>query len=196
MMKDERMRVLQMINDEKIEADEAEKLLLTLAKISHRGGDDQMKDERMKILQMLDDGKIDAESAQNLLMALAKTECGHGGWHGHGRHWHHNIDIDKDKFNEKMNQFADSMDSFARDFSGKAHEVFKDVEPKLKSAAKTVIEKTASLADEISKNLNESIRKMEDEVAAKNQCDQGCNCGCQDHSSNIVYNKPEDENKN
>jgi len=192
MFKDERMKVLQMLGDGKIDAEGAEELLLTLAKISHKGGDDQMKDERMKILQMLDDGKIEAEEAESLLMALAKTDC------GHHRHWQPNIDIDKEKFNEKFQQFAESMDSFAKDFSCKAHEVYKDVEPKLKSAAKTVIEKTASLADEIAKNLQESIRKMEEEAAAKKQSHEGdCNCGCQNHSnSSVVYNRPDDENRN
>ena len=146
-----------------------------------------MRDERMKILQMLEDGKIEADEAHDLIIALAKSE-GNFGKH----HWHpHNIDIDKEKFNEKMNQFAESMDTFAKDFSCKAHEVYKDMEPKLKSAAKTVIEKTAALADEVSKNLTESIRKMEEEAAKK----ADCNCGCQEHqSSDVVYNKPENEN--
>ena len=134
-----------------------------------------MRDERMKVLQMLDDGKIDAEQAEDLIIALAKSEssCKH--------HWHPHIDIDKEKFNEKMSQFAESMDSFAKDVGSKAHEVYKDMEPKLKSAAKTVIEKTAALADEVSKNLNESIRKMEEDMA---------------QSSDVVYNKPEDSGNN
>ncbi|MCL2851632.1 MAG: hypothetical protein FWE20_01170 [Defluviitaleaceae bacterium] len=144
-----------------------------------------MKEERMMILQMLSEEKISAEEAENLILALSKSEKPH--WHAP------NIDIDKEKFNEKMGQFAESMDTFAKDFSSKAHEVYKDVEPKLRSAAKTLIEKTASLADEVSKNLNESIRKMDEDAGKK------CDCGCQDHqhqSSDVVYNKPEDENNN
>lgn len=178
MFKDERMKVLQMLGDSKIDAESAEDLLLVLAKISHKGGDDTMKDERMKILQMLEEGKISAENAEDLLIALAKTEHPNKYWQSP------HIDIDREKFSEKFGQFAESMDAFAKDFSCKAHEVYKDVEPRLKTAAKTVIEKTAALADEISKNLNESIRKMEEEVAAKKQ----------EANSEVVYNKS-DENK-
>ena len=141
----------------------------------YKEGGTNMRDERMKILQMLDDGKINAEQAEDLIIALAKSEG------TYKYHWQPSIDIDKEKFNEKMSQFAESMDSFAKDVSCKAHEVYKDVEPKLKNAAKTVIEKTAALADEVSKNLNESIRKMEEDIA---------------QSGHVVYNKPEDGNNN
>jgi len=141
-----------------------------------------MRDERIKILNMLEDGKIDAEEAENLILALAKSESSYKQWHAP------HIEIDKDKFNERMGQFADSMDSFAKDFSGKAHEVYKDVEPKLKNAARTLIEKTAALADEVSKNLNESIRKLDDEASARKQDSSP--------SDSIVYNKPDDDNKN
>jgi hypothetical protein len=167
-----------MLGDSKIDAESAENLLLVLAKISHKGGDDTMKDERMKILQMLEDGKISAENAEDLLIALAKTEQPHKYWHTP------HIDLDKEKFGEKFGQFAESVDAFAKECSCKAQEVYKDVEPKIRSAAKAVIEKTAALADEISKNLNDSIRKMEEEVSAKKQ----------EASSDVVYNKP-DENK-
>ena len=137
-----------------------------------------MKEERMKILQMLENETISPKNAEDLLLALARTE------HGPFKHWSPNIDIDKEKFNEKMSNFAESMDTFARDFSGRAQEMYKDMEPKLKSAAKTVIEKTANLADEISKNLNESIRKMEEEAAKKQDhtcCGQNC---CHTSSTN------------
>lgn len=139
-----------------------------------------MKDERMKVLQMLEDGKISVEDAQDLLMVLGKNEKGN----------YSHIEIDKDKVNEKVNQFAASVDSFAKDFSGKAQDMYKDMEPKLKYGAKAVIEKTAALVDEVSKNLNENIRKMEEENAQKQASEGG------EQPSDVVYNAPEEENKN
>ena len=181
-MKDERMKVLNMLGEGKIDADGAQELLAMFSKPNHKEGDDLMKDERMKVLQMLEDGKISVDDAQELLAVLAKS--------GKGNHYS-NIEIDTDKVNEKVNQFAASVDSFAKDFSGKAQDMYKDMEPKLKYGAKAVIEKTAALVDEVSKNLNENIRKMEEENAQK-QCQEGCNA----QSNDVVYNKPEDENKN
>jgi len=182
-MKEERMKVLNMVGDDKIDADGAQELLLVFSKLNYKEGEDFMKDERMKVLQMLEDGKISVDDAQDLLVVLGKSEKGQN---------YKSIEIDTDKVNEKMNQFAAQVDSFAKDFSGKAQDMYKDMEPKLKYGAKAVIEKTAALVDEVSKNLNENIRKMEEEAAQKQ--DQEC-CN-ETPPSDVVYTKPEDENKN
>jgi len=180
-MKEERMKVLHMLGEGKIDADGAQELLLVFSKLNYKEGEDFMKDERMKVLQMLEDGKISVEDAQDLLAVLGKSEKGH---------YSKSIEIDTDKVNEKVNQFAASVDTFAKDFSGKAQDMYKDMEPKLKYGAKAVIEKTAALVDEVSKNLNENIRKMEEEQAQR-QCETSC-----EQPSDVVYNKPEDENNN
>lgn len=124
-----------------------------------------MKEERLKVLSMLEAGKIDAKAAEELLYALAKT----ADLESKARTKLHKMLEDEhtgEAFSEKMSQFSESMEAFAKDVNTKASDIFRDIEPKMRTAAKAVIEKTAALADEVSKNLNESLRKMEEERQA------------------------------
>ena len=108
-----------------------------------------MKKERMKVLEMVEAGKISVEEATALLESLAEaasvcSESHYG-----------------DEMEERVHDFSRSVDTFARDFGERASETWKNCEPKLRSATKKVVEKTAHLMDEISKSLHESLKNME-----------------------------------
>jgi len=108
-----------------------------------------MKKERIKILNMLEEGKISVDDAAKLLESL-RTGAGDFEW-----------SPDYEDAEEKLRQFSKSVDSFARDFSERFSVVFKEVEPKLKSATKIVLEKTVSLLDDVSRSLHEAANNME-----------------------------------
>ena len=107
-----------------------------------------MKKERIKVLEMVEEGKISVDEATQLLESL-KTG-GDFGW-----------EPDYDCAEEKLHQFSKNVDRFSRDFSEKFSDVFKEVEPKLKSATRVVLEKTVSLLDDVSRSLNEAAKNME-----------------------------------
>ena len=107
-----------------------------------------MKKERIKILEMLEEGKISVDDATKLLESL--KGCGDFGW-----------EPGYEDAEEKLHQFSKNVDSFARDFSEKFSVVFKEVEPKLKSATRVVLEKTVSLLDDVSRSLHEAANNME-----------------------------------
>jgi len=117
-----------------------------------------MKKERIKVLEMVEEGKISVDEAAKLLESLKAS--GDAGW-----------TPDYEDAEEKLNQFSKNVDQFAKDFSEKFGVVFKEVEPKLKSATKVVLEKTVSLLDDVSRSLNESARNMEAKA--------DCGCGCE-----------------
>lgn len=108
-----------------------------------------MKKERLKVLEMVEEGKISVDEATKLLETLkagADFEWGAA---------------DYDDAEERLNQFSKNVDAFAKDFSDKFSSAFKEVEPKLKSATKVVIEKTVSMIDEVSRSLHEAATNME-----------------------------------
>jgi len=123
-----------------------------------------MKEERLKILSLLEDGKIDANQAGELLEVLSKTEqperC-HGHWHTRYNHEETSAQME-----EKLQKFAKSAESFAKEFGQKASDVYKDMEPKLKQASQTVLEKTANVLDEIARTLHENIENAKNEKAS------------------------------
>jgi polyhydroxyalkanoate synthesis regulator phasin len=129
-----------------------------------------MKEARLRILEMLENGKITAEEAARLLETIQK-----GGREKFGE----GEGFDRDAFEEKFRDFAKNAEKFAREFGAKATVVYKDVEPKLKKATKVVVEKTACLFDELAKNLNETVKKFEEEIKAET-CFDGEDCDCDD----------------
>ena len=105
-----------------------------------------MKQERLKILNMLEEGKISADEAGMLLERLNQADS------------HHFISEDTaEQVEEKIHRFAKNAEHFAKEFSSKAAEAYKDVEPKLKKASQAILEKTASIVDDIAHSLHESI---------------------------------------
>lgn len=116
--------------------------------------------ERLKVLQMLEDGKISSEDALKLLEAL-KPPFGH--------RFRQNFESEEfnDEWNEKLNRFSQSVDTFTRDFGDRFSDVAKDMEPKLRKAAKTVVEKTSMVVDDLSKALNESLKNLDEKTEEK-----------------------------
>ncbi len=135
-----------------------------------------MKKERLKILNMVEEGKITVEEATKLLEALSCTST-----------FSDEYDFSYD-MEEKINNFASCVDSFAKDISEKIESTYNSMEPKLKSTTKKVIEKTVNIVDEISKSLNESLRNLEN----SNYCCSNSNDDCTD---NCTCNKEVDPNE-
>ena len=103
-----------------------------------------MKDERLLILKMVEDGKITADEATKLLHSLAATcECGSG-----------------INFEEKFNKFGENMQNFAKEVTCKVNEMYKTAEPKIRDFTKTVVTKTADIADNISASLHDKAKDM------------------------------------
>ena len=75
-----------------------------------------MKQERLKVLTLLEEGKITADEAGNLLEKLNQADS------------HHFISEDTaEQVEEKLHRFAKSAEHFAKEFSHKAQEAYKDV---------------------------------------------------------------------
>lgn len=113
-----------------------------------------MQNERMKVLQMLEDGVVTADEATKLLEALQST--------GETR--------------SQFQDFAHDMKRFAKEVTCKINELAKKAEPKVKEFTKTVVAKTADIADNISQSLNEKVRKMEN--CCETEADNDCCCCC------------------
>lgn len=141
-----------------------------------------MKHERMKVLEMLDEGKITAEEAAKLLEAMKSSG-------GSSHTFVFDDEAEKD-MDEKLGRFTQGVDNFTREFGGRIESLYKDIEPKVRKASQSVLEKTAAVFDEISKSLNESLenaRRTVDEAAeCKDNCQDECCC-------NSPEEKPEDK---
>jgi len=109
-----------------------------------------MKEERMKILDMLEKGAISADEANKLLASLGTKSD-----------------------DDKLAEFANNVAEFAKEVGEKTKEICKNVSPKVKDATKVVVVKTAGLVENISKSLNEAVKKMECESCPDEDC--GCN---------------------
>ena len=147
-----------------------------------------MKEERLMILNLLNEGKITASEASELLGALGKAvqaeykktkkgyDFGHHGW-----------DYDDHDMEEKLKKFSQAVDNFSKEFGEKVSGTFKDIEPKVRKTAKTVMEKTASVVDELARALNESVKNMEEKMKAEKEncccCDDDDDC-CEDNNDN------------
>jgi len=126
-----------------------------------------MKQERLKVLSLLEEGKITADEAANLLEKLAQADN------------HHFINDERaEQFEESLQRFAKNAECFAKELGQKAAIAYKDVEPKLKKASQTVLEKTAAVVDEIAHSLHESIEKAKE----KECCSEGDTC-CEDDNT-------------
>jgi glutamate synthase domain-containing protein 1 len=141
-----------------------------------------MNEERMKILEMVEEQKISVEQAIQLLEALKER----GGNHAH---FHKMRQQNKAEFEAKLQKFAENIDSFAKDFGGRMEDAFKDMEPKIKTATKTVVERTAEIVNDISRAINEKIDASE---CRDNQCCCEEDCCCEEKPEEKHENKPED----
>lgn len=123
-----------------------------------------MKEERMYILNLLGEGKITAEEASKLLEAVGKDKK------SRKEYWDDDFVAE-----EKLIRFSQSVEAFAKDFGSKIESTFKDMEPKVRKTTKTVMEKTASVVDDISKSLYESIKNLDNkdcDCCAEEVCEE------------------------
>ena len=142
-----------------------------------------MKEERIMILNLLNEGKISADEAAKLLDALGKAGGGEGKKFKYHRDFSDFGDADERDVEEKLKKFSQAVDNFSKEFGGKVSETFKEFEPKLKKTAKTVMEKTASVVDDLARALNESVKNMEEKMKASCEddcCDDDDCCCCDD----------------
>ncbi len=117
-----------------------------------------MKKERLKVLEMIESGKINVEEATKLLEALKGSS---------EYEWD---PTDYDDAEEKLNQFSQSVDSFAKEFGDKVNSTFKEMEPKLRSAAKVVVEKTITVVDDLAKVLGDTAKNLDNKEAKSDCC--------------------------
>lgn len=113
-----------------------------------------VKEERMMVLNMVSEGKISVEDSIKLLELLSDQTNEFKADYGY------RYDYD---FEEKINNFSRSVDEFAKDVSEKVSCAYKGVEPKVKSATKTVVQKTVSILEDISSSLNETLKNLDTE---------------------------------
>jgi len=112
--------------------------------------------ERMKVLELLEAGKISADEATKLLEAL-------GGPHFMSKDARENLE-------ERVGSFAKEVNKFAKDLGCKVQDLYKDVEPKIKKASQSALEKTAAVLDDLAHNINDSIEKNAKECCGDPEC--------------------------
>ncbi|MCL2603997.1 MAG: hypothetical protein FWD90_05925 [Defluviitaleaceae bacterium] len=113
--------------------------------------------EKMRVLDMLENGKITADEAARLLESL-----------GRGRLFDKE---QRENVEEKLRCFAADVNKFARDVGEKVQVMYKNVEPKIKKASQTALEKAAAALDELAQTIHGSLEK----AAAESCCaEEGC----------------------
>ena len=120
-----------------------------------------MVDPKMKVLDMVESGTISADEAAKLIQAL-----GGGGPRFMSKE-------SKDNIEEKLQAFAKDVNKAAKELGGKVQVFYKDVEPKIKKASQSALEKAASALDNLAQSINESIEKSAEECDCddKESCD-------------------------
>ena len=105
--------------------------------------------EKMRILDMLEKGTITPDDAVKLMEAV-----------GPSRPPFINPQT-RANMDERFQKFTKDVHIFAKDVGCKAQEFYKDVEPKVKKATQTALERTAAVLDSLAKKLNESLESCE-----------------------------------
>jgi len=105
-----------------------------------------MNNEKMRVLDMLDAGKITADEAAKLLEALKGS--------GHGPLVSKET---RDNVEDKLRVFAQDCGKFAKEVGEKAQVWYKGVEPKIKKASQTALEKAACVLEDLACAINNSI---------------------------------------
>ena len=118
-----------------------------------------MQEERMAILKMIDEGKISVDEAAKLFAALGAKPCD-----------------PQPSFEEKWAKFQEDAKEFFKEMGQKFGQACEKARPKLESATKTVVAKTASIADNISQSLNQRVAKMESSENQGRRCCNSPNC--------------------
>ena len=121
-----------------------------------------MNHEKMRVLDMLDAGKITADDAAKLLEAI-----GSGGFMS--KETRENVE-------EKLQRFAHDCGRLAKEVGSKVHGFYKDVEPKIKKASQTALEKTACVLEDLACTISKSLEKTADSCCDDPEC-ADTNCG-------------------
>ena len=115
--------------------------------------------EKMRVLELLEAGKITADEAARLLEVL-------GGSRIVSKETRENVE-------EKLHQFAHDVGKFCKDAGCKVQSLYKEVEPKLKKASQSALEKAAAALDGLAHNISDSLEKSKSESC----CGDDCCCG-------------------
>ncbi|MDR1559653.1 MAG: DUF4097 domain-containing protein [Clostridiales bacterium] len=135
-----------------------------------------MPNEKLMILKMLEEGKISAKEAGRLLEAAGREDSGpsyhsytappkqpaSSGSYSSSASYAGNAN--NRPYDEGVSRPAAGLDSFAGDLSRKFDVFARDLEPKLQRFSETVVEKTADIADRISRSIEDSRRSASPSV--------------------------------
>ena len=123
-----------------------------------------MNQEKMRVLDLLEAGKITAADAAMLLDALGKPQ----GFMS--KETRENVE-------EKLQRFAQDCGKLAKEVGEKVQVFYKGVEPKIKKASQTALEKAACVLEDLACTISESLEKAE--------CcdDENCCCNTQTECS-------------
>ena len=107
-----------------------------------------MNNEKMRVLDLLEAGKITAADAAMLLDSLGKS-------HGFmSKETRENVE-------DKLQRFAQDCSKLAKEVGEKVHVFYKGVEPKIKKASQTALEKVAVTLEDLACSISESLEKAE-----------------------------------
>ena len=122
--------------------------------------------EKMRVLELLENGKVTADEAAKLLEALG----------GNSRLMSKET---RENMEEKAHQFVQDVTKFAKEAGCKMQVCYKEVEPKIKKASQSALEKAAAALDTLACSISESLEKAE----AACCCDEDCKCDCEDNNA-------------
>ena len=120
--------------------------------------------EKMRVLDLLESGKITAADAAMLLDSLGKSQ---GFMNKEAR----------ENVEEKIRIFAQDCGKLAKEVGGKVQVFYKGVEPKIKKATHTALEKAACVLEDLACSISESLEQncCDDENCCCNTEKEGCN---------------------
>ena len=118
--------------------------------------------EKMRILDMLESGKITAADAAMLLESVGKTQ-------------RFVSQETRENVEDKLQRFAQDCGKLAKEVGDKMHDFYKGVEPKLKKASQSALEKAACVLEDLASNISESLETVE--------CCEDENCNCNTEST-------------
>ena len=118
--------------------------------------------EKMRVLELLENGKITADEAAKLIEALGNSSI-----------------VSKEtreNMEEKWHQFTQDVSKFAKDAGCKVQAYYKEVEPQLKKASQTALEKAAAALDTLACKIHESLDKDGECCGEGCECEIDCKC--------------------
>lgn len=115
---------------------------------------DNLKEERIMILEMVRENKITADEATKLLNSLSESVASTSTAIISG--------FDSEELEEKFDKFYGSVQTFANDLKGRLGDAYKKAEPHVKSTTKKVMEKTATVMEDLSKTIHDGAKKVQD----------------------------------